>query len=125
MTTPKELKELTAKGKVEKEKREQIAAAELNQRWRKQLAEKAAKEQEEANKIINGLNPYMKAAASSGENSIRIIEVNSDSLNRLDGVALLLYNHFLKEGFELSIETVDGPNIYEGPDYDYFLKIVW
>ena len=125
MPTPAKLRALSAQGKKIREEREAAGRKEQERKWREERMEQAAKDHAEAKIKIGNLEYSMERAAEDGQNSIRVKQVYVEHLSGLEGVDKIIANHFKKEGYEVDIETCDGPDIKFEPDYIHYLRISW
>jgi hypothetical protein len=125
MPTPKELRALTNQGKADRAKQEELRRKEEERKAREARMEKAVKEQAEAQQYIANVEASMERTAKDGGESIRLNEVHTQDPLRLEGVPRIVYFYFQKKDFRVEIEQVDGPDIRQGPDYRYFIKVSW
>lgn len=87
--------------------------------------EQAAKDHAEAQRQIININSSLEWSAKGGNTSLRLHKVYTDNLEHLESVDRIIADHFKKEGFEVDIETCDGPEIRFEPDYIHYLRISW
>lgn len=125
MPTPAELRALSKVGKEEKDKREAEHRKQEERKWREQRMEQAAKDHAEAQRQIININSSLEWSAKGGNTSLRLHKVYTDNLEHLESVDRIIADHFKKEGFEVDIETCDGPEIRFEPDYIHYLRISW
>jgi hypothetical protein len=125
MTTPKELRALSEQGKKTKEKRDEEQRKEFDRRAREKRMEQAAKDHAEAARRIGNIECDMKWAAQDGRTSIKLGQVYTTLVSNLEGVDKIIADHFIKKGFEVDIEEVDGPDIRTEPDYIHYLVVRW
>jgi len=125
MPTPKELRALTEQGKANRKNEAERLRKEEERKAREERMEKALKEQAEAQHQIANLERSMKLAAENGRDTVRVCQVYTQDPLALDGVPRILYFYFQKQEFRVQIIQEDGPDIREGPDYNYFITISW
>jgi hypothetical protein len=125
MTTPKELRAISEQGKKDRSKREEEERKEFDRRAREKRIEQAAKDHAEAARRIGNIECDMKWAAQDGRNSIRVGQVYTTVVSSLESVDKIIADHFIKKGFEVDIDTVDGPDIRTEPDYLHYLVVRW
>ena len=125
MPTPAHLRALSAEGKKNKDQREEEERKERERKWREERMEQAAKDHAEAQRQIININASLEWSAKGGNTSLRLHKVYTTDLDHLEAVDKIIANHFKKEGFEVDIETTDGPEIRFEPDYIHYLRISW
>lgn len=125
MPTPATLRALAQQGKKTREEREAAERKEEERKAREKRMEQAAKDAAEAQRQIGNLEHSMELAASDGRFSIRVRQVYAPAIDALGGIDEMIVKHFKKKGFEVDIETCDGPDIKFEPDYIHYLRISW
>jgi hypothetical protein len=125
MTTPEELRAISEVGKKTKNAIEAAERKEEERKSRERRMEQIANDVAEAQKQISSLEFSMQRAAEDGRTSVRVRQVYAPAVDALGGIDEMLVKHFKKKGFEVDIETVDGPDIRFEPDYIHYLRISW
>jgi hypothetical protein len=138
MLSPKELKEITEQGLVQKKIREEKEHLEMFARQKRKDDDRKMKEKNEASHTIDNAQYLLENAAKLGNDSVILCRIPYDDLSIKDrhnreqsnficrGATKIVFDHFRENDFAVSIHVEDGPYDPEGPTPDaYYIKVSW